>query len=183
MKRILTLFLALVLLLSVGVTAMATGYTGDVAPLNVLLTNADTGEVLYSKDEASDAYSAGLVKLMTAYVTVKSVEDLDSVVTVSKKAFSSLDPDDITLYPALKNGETVTVRDLLGAMLVASSTDAALALAHYVGGSVTNFVTYMNSTAQELGMTNTKYSNPAGKHSGSQYTTAADLALLVTEIL
>lgn len=183
MKKILTLALALILLLTMGVSALATGYTGDVTPLHVMLTEASSGETVYAKDEYTTAYSAGLVKLMTAYVTVKSIDDLDSVVTVSSSAFSALDADDITLYPMLSGGEEISVRDLLGAMIVASGNDAALALAAYIGGSTGGFVDLMNQYAAELGMTGTRYTNPTGKHYGNQYTTAYDLTLLVSELI
>ena len=184
MKRFLTLALAVILVLSLCITALGAEYTGEVDPVNVLLMNADTGEVLYSKNESASAYSAGLVKLMTAYVTVKSVEDLDTVVTVSSGAFSTLNTNsDITLYPRLKSGEQITVRDLLGGMLVASGNDCALALANYIGGTASGFVEIMNSTAQELGMSGTRYKNPTGKHHGDQVTTASDVAKLVTELL
>lgn len=183
MKKILTLALALILVLTMGISALATGYTGEVTPLHVILTEASSGDVIYAKDEYGTAYSAGLVKLMTAYVTVKSIDDLDSIVTVSSAAFSSLDAEDITLYPMLSGGEEISVRDLLGAMIVASGNDAALALATYIGGSTSGFVDLMNQYADELGMTGTKYTNPTGKHYGSQYTTAYDLTLLVSELL
>jgi len=183
MKRILTLVLSIIFVLSLGTAVLATGYTGTVDPLNVLLMNSDTGETLYSKDIDSTAYSAGLVKLMTAYVTVKNIWDLDTEVTVSADALYSLGSEDITLYPQLSGGEIITVRDLLGGMLVASSNDAALALASYIGGSVYGFVDLMNSTAKDLGMTDTVYKNPTGQHHGGQVTTASDLAILIREII
>lgn len=183
MKKILTLVLTIIFILSLGTAALATGYTGTVDPLNVLLMDADTGEVLYSKDIDSTAYSAGLVKLMTAYVTVKNVWELDTEVTVSADSMYSLGSEDITLYPQLSGGEIITVRNLLGGMLVASSNDAALALASYVGGSVSGFVDLMNSTASDLGMTDTVYKNPTGQHHGGQVTTASDLAILIREII
>ena len=74
MKKLITLVLAVILVMSLGVTALGTGYEGDVEPINVILINADNGDVLYSKNEDDIAYCADLVKLMTAYVTVKSIE-------------------------------------------------------------------------------------------------------------
>ena len=70
-----------------GFTALATGYTGTVDPLNVILVEASTGNVLYAKDVDTAAYSSGLVKLMTAYVTIQNAPDLNAEVTVSSNAF------------------------------------------------------------------------------------------------
>lgn len=183
MKKLLTLTLAVILILSLGTVAFASQFEGSVSPDAVLLINADTGEILYSKNENESAYSSGLVKLMTAYATVKNVDNLDSVVTVSSSSLSSLGSLDITLYPKLSGGEQTTVRSLLYGMLIASANDAALVLADYVGGSTENFVNLMNQYAAELNMTGTVYTNPTGKHYGGQYTTAADIAILAAELL
>ena len=183
MKKLITLVLAVILVMSLGVTALGTGYEGDVEPINVILINADNGDVLYSKNEDDIAYCADLVKLMTAYVTVKSIEDLDTVVTVSSRALYDVYEGYDTISPMLAEGEEITVRDLLAGMLLGAGNDCAQALAVYVGGSVSGFVDYMNDYAYKLGMADTVFTNPTGNHYGGQLTTAEDLATLACELV
>jgi D-alanyl-D-alanine carboxypeptidase (penicillin-binding protein 5/6) len=81
-------------------------------------------------------------------------------------------------------GERLTVRDLLTAILIPSGTDAAYALAGHVGdGSVENFVEMMNQEASELGLTNTRFEDPAGLDTTGNYSSARDLATLAREAL
>ena len=183
MKRLLSFALAVILIMSLSITALAAEYTGTVDPINVLLINADNGDVLYSKNEDDIAYCADLVKLMTAYVTVKCIDDLDSVVSVSPYALYDVYEGYNTISPALTEYEEITVRDLLAGMLLGCGNDCAQALAVYIGGSVGGFVDYMNDYAYKLGMTDTVFTNPTGNHYGGQFTTAADLATLACELV
>ena len=180
MKRFLTLVLAVILVMSIGVTALGTGYTGEVEPINVLLINADSGEVLYSKNENAAAYSADLIKLMTAYVAAKCLPDLDAVVTVSPYALYNISGGtNIGIY----GGEELTVRDLLAGMLLGNGDDCAQALAMYISGSVNAFVTLMNTFAYDLGLSGTTFTTPTGIHNGYQVSTATDMGKLACALL
>ena len=75
--------------------------------------------------------------------------------------------------------EVFTVEQCLYAIMVASANDIALQIAEHVGGSVDNFVQMMNSRAQELGCTNTVFTNPTGLPDDNQHTTAHDMALIM----
>jgi D-alanyl-D-alanine carboxypeptidase (penicillin-binding protein 5/6) len=119
---------------------------------------------------------------MTALVALEEGIDLDEEVTVSEEAESYVG----TIYSnvGLIWGERLTVRDLLTAILIPSGTDAAYALAGHVGdGSVENFVEMMNQEASELGLTNTRFEDPAGLDTTGNYSSARDLATLAREAL
>ena len=78
----------------------------------------------------------------------------------------------------LELGENMTVKDLFYAVAVQSANDAAVALAQYVGGTMTHFLDQMNAKAKALGMRDTKYVDSNGLEDTAQYTSAYDIALL-----
>ncbi len=142
-----------------------------------LLVEADSGKVLSAENATLPWHPASLTKLMTAYVTLKAVKDgritLDTLFTVSPTA-ASQSPSKMGFRP----GVQVTVDNALKMMLVKSANDMAVVLAEGVGGSIDNFSTMMNQTAQRLGMTQTTYVNPNGLPDDRQVTSARDLAML-----
>src|SRR5215203_1994612 len=106
----------------------------------------------------------------------------DEQVTVSEKAASYAGSvySNIGLYPY----DRVSARDLLTAALVPSGTDAVYALAEHLGdGSVDEFVAKMNDKAEELGLENTHFANPAGIDARGNYSSAADLAKITREAM
>ena len=146
----------------------------DVSANSVLLYCENTDEVVYEKnsDEKMEPYST--TNLMTALLTVEQIDDLDRKVTVSKKASeyggSTMD---------LKEGEVVTVEQLLYGMLILSGNDAAYALAETVSdGNVKSFIKQMNEKAEELGCEHTHFMNPNGIKEEGHYTTAEDYLLV-----
>jgi len=78
----------------------------------------------------------------------------------------------------LKEGEELTVDQLLHILLIASANDAAVVLAERVSGSVPDFAVLMNEKAKEIGCENTNFVNPDGVHDENHYSTAYDLALI-----
>src|SRR5918992_1201582 len=126
--------------------------------------------------------TASTANVMTALVVLEEGIDLDEEVTVSEEAESYVG----TIYSnvGLIWGEHLTVRDLLTAILIPSGTDAAYTLAEHVGdGSVETFVGMMNQEASELGLTNTRFEDPAGLDTTGNYSSARDLATLTREAL
>lgn len=112
---------------------------------------------------------------MTAIIAIES-NKLDDVVTIGdeiNKAYGS------GIY--IKQGEQLTLRDLLYGLMLRSGNDAALAIAQYVGGNVDEFVNMMNQKASNLGMNNTIFNNPSGlDQEKGNYSTAYDMALLTS---
>lgn len=136
-----------------------------------LLINADTGKVLYSKNENLRHANASTTKIMTCILALEN-SSLNDKVTFSKKA-ASVEPS--KLYA--KAGETFYMRDLLYSLMVPSHNDTAIAIAEHISGSTSAFAELMNEKARELGCTNTHFVTPNGLDAGlNHYTTASDLA-------
>ncbi len=133
----------------------------------------DDVSVLYSYQANERVNPASLTKLMTALLVFENC-NLNDMVTVGDVKISE---EGAQLFN-LKEGDLISVRDLLYITLIHSGNDAALALAIYVAGSEEAFVDMMNERALELGATNTHFENPHGLTSENHYTTAYDLYLI-----
>jgi D-alanyl-D-alanine carboxypeptidase (penicillin-binding protein 5/6) len=131
-----------------------------------------TGSIIYELNADTQLYPASTTKIMTAILALENCEPYD-VITVSKSALDGLADQGSSIM--LKEGEKMAFMDMLKYLLVSSGNDAANALAEHVSGSVSAFVELMNKKAQELGCTNTHFSNPHGLHDDNHYTTARDL--------
>ena len=144
----------------------------DVDAASVVLMDAATGQVLYSKNPHVRRPNASTTKIMTAILLIEHCKMTDKV-RVSPKAcqtpFTSLH---------LKPGEQISVRDLLVGMMVRSGNDAAVAAAEHVAGSVAKFAALMNKKAVEIGCKNTHFVNPNGLYAKGHYSSAYDLCLM-----
>ena len=138
---------------------------------------ADTLEVLYEKSANQKLPMASTTKIMTALLLAeqpdlsKTVKTTKQMVTVEGSSMGLLE------------GDTVSYRDLLYGMLLASGNDAANTTAYVLAGSVQGFAKMMNEKAAELGMKNTSFVTPSGLDDENHYTTAYDLALLTAAAL
>lgn len=174
-KSIAVLLLAMMLFGIVPMPAFAdiiTKSIPEVSATGYIVTDAETGTVLFSNNADVQAAPADLVKIMTAMLAIESGK-LDTEVKVE----SLPDLTGATTIHLVK-GERYTMRALVEVMLVSSANDAAHVVAEAVSGSVEKFVTQMNNKASELGMTNTVFKNPHGQDAEGQVTTAADMAKL-----
>ncbi len=165
-------FCALLLLLSLPVSAVCS----DSAKAAIVIS-ADGGEVLYAHNEDEALPMASTTKLMTALVVLQRCR-LDESVTVSANAAGT---EGSSMY--LREGESLSVEELLYGLLLASGNDAAIALAEHCAGDVETFVQLMNEKAAELCLNHTHYVNPNGLHAEEHFTSAADLAVLMRECL
>ena len=123
----------------------AIGAEWDVVGKAAVLMEMQTGKILWEKNKEAPRPPASTAKILTALVTLDRVP-LKEIVTVSITAIANK-----SSAVALKNGERLAVQDLLYALLLQSSNDAALALASHVGGSTPKFVQIMNQKARSLG--------------------------------
>ncbi len=138
-----------------------------------IVIDADTGEVLFTKNASARMYPASTTKIMTLLLALETGWDLDTVVTIPPEAQNiAADSSIVPVYA----GETMTFRDLLYGMMLRSGNDAANAVAVLVSGSVPAFVERMNARAAELGCTDTHFANAHGYHDDNHYTTAQDMA-------
>lgn len=138
-----------------------------------ILIDVKTGTILYENKANQKMYPASLTKIMTAILVIE-VGNLSDVITIDDDTPHEIEGSHI----ALEEGEILTLKDLLYALMLPSANDAALALAKHYGGSEEKFVKIMNDRAKELGAYNTHFANPHGLHDPNHYTTAADLALI-----
>lgn len=127
---------------------------------------------LYEKNQNEELPIASLTKLMTAVVATES-PDFDKPITITPGDVVSVSP---SLH--LRVGDSVRPEDLVKAMLVGSANDAAQALANHFPNQQ-EFINVMNQKAENLGMKNTHYTTPIGFDTPGNYSTAADLKVLV----
>ena len=146
---------------------------------SAVLMEATTGTVIYTQNEHEALPPASVTKIMTLLLVMEALEAgvvrMDSVVTVSANAASM---GGSQVY--LKEGEQMSLEDLLKSVVIASANDAAVALAEYIAGSVPSFVEKMNRRAEELGMSDTKFENVTGLDDTAEnhLTSAKDIALM-----
>lgn len=189
MKRMLTAALALCLLWQ-GVPAAFAAESGaqikssgvEVAAKSVILVERETGTVLYQQAEHEKLEPASVTKVMTMLLVAEALDagqiSLEDQVTCSAYAASM---GGSQVY--LKEGEQMSVHDLLKSVAVASGNDAAVALAEELAGSESAFVDKMNQRAAELGMKDTHFCNCNGLPAEGHVTSAYDIALMSCQLL
>ncbi|WP_292269889.1 D-alanyl-D-alanine carboxypeptidase family protein, partial [Mesorhizobium sp.] len=147
----------------------------------VVLFDLNSGKVLEHQDAFKRWYPASLSKLMTAYVAFRAIAAgevaLDSPIKVTKHSAGE-PPSKMGFKP----GSVMRLDNALKMMLVKSANDIAMAVGENIGGSQAAFADRMNAEAARLGMVGTHFVNPNGLFSPDQYTTARDLAVLVTAL-
>mgnify|MGYP003291975915 CR=1 FL=1 len=143
-----------------------------VSAQKALLLDASTDRVLFEKNPDTRSLIASTTKIMTALVVCEQCNVLDRM-SVPKEAVGI---EGSSMY--LREGEVLTVQELLYGLMLHSGNDAAVALAIYCGGTVEGFVQLMNDKARLLGLSNTHFENPHGLDSPEHYSTARDLAIL-----
>lgn len=134
--------------------------------------DAQTGRVLYEKNADRRSLIASTTKIMTALIICEQCNVLDRV-RIPKEAVGI---EGSSMY--LREGEVLTVQELLYGLMLHSGNDAAVALAIYCGGTVEGFAQLMNDKAHRLGLTGTHFKNPNGLDSPGHYSTARDMAVL-----
>ncbi len=139
---------------------------------NAILLDAQTGRVLYEKQADQRGLIASTTKIMTALIICEQCNVLDRM-RIPKEAVGI---EGSSMY--LKEGEILTIQELLYGLMLHSGNDAAVALAIYCGGTVEGFAELMNDKARNLGMTSTHFENPNGLDSPGHYSTARDMAVL-----
>jgi len=175
LRRITSLFLAFVFIVMFTGTALAAApqYSGEPAGYAWMLIDADSGQVLKSKNENEIIEPASTTKIMTLLVALEN-GNLSDTVTISGHA-SRMGGSSCEL----PEGKEVNLKNLLTAMMMFSGNDAATAVAEHIGGgSEQAFIDMMNAKAAALGMSNTHFMTPHGMHEEDHVTTVADMAIL-----
>ncbi|HTK09917.1 MAG TPA: serine hydrolase, partial [Ktedonobacteraceae bacterium] len=135
-----------------------------------------TGKVLFEKNSHAHLAIASTTKMMTAIVAIEHANNLDEVVTIQQAELDEV-PAGMSIA-FLQAGDQMKLRDLLYGLLLPSGSDAAVVIAHTIGGSTANFVAMMNAKAQALQLHDTHFSNPHGFPAPDHYSSAADLTYL-----
>lgn len=151
---------------------------------SAILMERESGKIIFSQNEKEKASPASVTKIMTLLLVAEAIKDEkitpSDPVTISEYA-SSMGGSQVFL----EAGEKMSVEELLKCTIIASANDAAVALAEYVAGTESAFVSLMNERARELMMTNTYFENVTGLDDTTKehLTTAEDIALMSRELL
>ena len=180
MKKLTLLLSAVLLLVLLPVRAMAVDI--PITSRAAILMEKETGEILYAQNEHEKLEPASVTKVMTMLLTMEAIDagklHYDDIVTVSANAAAM---GGSQVY--LKEGEQMTVEDMLKAVCVASGNDACVALAEHISGVTELFVEQMNNRAKELGMNDTHFVNCNGLTAEGHLTSAYDIAVMSRELL
>lgn len=143
-----------------------------------VVVNADSGAVLYAKNEHERLAIASTTKIMTSFLTLEAAAASNRTVTIT--------PEMIRVEGSsmgLRAGDQLTLHDLAVGMLMVSGNDAANSAAVAVGGSSEKFAGMMNARAASLGMKDTHFITPSGLDDEEHYSTAYDMSLLACAAL
>ena len=148
----------------------------EIASSAAVIMEDSTETVLYAKNMDAAMFPASTVKIMTCLLALEN-SNLEDEVTMTATGVSGVTDGGANIASQLD--EIFTMEQCLYAIMVASANDIALQVAEHIGGSVDGFVQMMNTRAQELGCTNTLFTNPTGLPDPNQHTTAHDMALIM----
>lgn len=182
MKRFISIFICLICVLSTicTVPASAVTFECDVETFSdsILMVNLDSDMVVFEKSADTKRYPASLTKIMSYIVVAEYFDDYDNTrIEVKRSIINSLQSKGISTSGLEGHvSKTLSVTDLLYAMMVPVGHDAATVLADHISNeSGAKFVDMMNNKAKELGLKNTHFTNPTGVHDPEHYTTARDM--------
>ena len=184
MKKISVFFVAFMLFLSsfgVVFAEQAEDTTGIYDAISVVLTEANTGQVLYSQNPDEKLPIASVTKIMTLLIAAEEMQagrlTMEDTIVASYNAFTM---DGSVIW--LNEGEKMSVYDILRSIVISSANDACVALAEHISATEEAFVNRMNKRAQDLDMTNTHFVNCTGLDAENHYSTASDVAKMAAEL-
>lgn len=137
------------------------------------------GQVLIGRNDLKAYAPASITKVLSALVVMEHV-NLSEKVTIQESSVTyNLETMSSGVYPSFKPGETVTVEDLLYALILESTNAAGNILADYVAGSTAAFAEMMNQKAKSLGAVNSHFVNAHGLDQEGHYSCAYDMTLIL----
>ncbi len=173
-KRFATFLLVLAFALSFT-NYSAYSKTPELSAESAIVIDLSTISVLYEKNAYLERPMASTTKIMTCVIACESGKLNDTVKITREMLYNT---EGTSLY--LKEGDTITLNDLVIGAMLASGNDCANAIAFYLSGGIENFCALMNEKAKELGMTQTYFATPSGLDMNNHHSSAYDMALLAS---
>lgn len=172
-KKLISVLLFIIFLMPLDNMVLAESDTLSLSAQSAVVICADTGQIIYGKNEREPRPMASTTKIMTALLALEAADSEDVNVTITDKMVpvegSSM---------CLKVGQVLPLSSLAKGMLTVSGNDAANSVAITLGGSVDGFVDLMNKKAKQIGLNDTYFETPSGLDKGNHHSTAYDMALL-----
>ena len=152
----------------------------DIKAKTAILQDYLSGKILFEKEPDMSIYPASMTKIMTTIVAfdlIKSGQiNLDDKFDISENAWRLSQAGYSSMF--IMVGDRVSVENLLRGIIVASGNDACVALAEGIAGSEEEFAIMMTSKANEIGMTNTNFTNSSGLNDPDNYSTVSDILIM-----
>lgn len=140
-----------------------------------VLIDATSGRILYENNPHKKMPMASTTKIMTALVAIENGKT-DKILSIGKEAVGI---EGSSIY--LREGETMTLEDILYGLMLRSGNDSSVAIGLHIGDTLEEFIDMMNNKAKQIGANNTNFTNTHGLHDEMHYSTAYDLALITRE--
>ena len=172
MKKFIMFFLVFFIMSNNIVFANDKNNSVDIDAQAAILMDYRTGRILYAKNENEPLAMASTTKIMTTILAIEN-GNLEDIVKVSKNATKA---PPVKMH--LKENEEIRLKDLLYALMLQSSNDAAVAIAEHISGSVEAFCEKMTNKAKEIGAKDTVFKTPNGLDYENHHSTAYDMALI-----
>ena len=184
MKKLLSLGLALIIVLSAFVIPSSAGYDAGEVTKKLhskvyYMENLDEGTVFFDKDSDKKVPVAGFSKLIAAVVALEKWQNLEGEITVTKENLSVVEYGFGVKTALYKEGEVVSKKELFDCLMVYNANDALSIIAHDVCGTSEAFLEAMQALCTKVGCTSTSIKNLTGFDTDGQYTTASDIAKIV----
>ena len=144
---------------------------------SAILYEASTDTILFAHNPDQRMDPSSLTKLVTAIIAIEQ-SDMAETVVADALTLSTIPWDAVSA--GIQADEEISMLDLLHCMLAGSGNDAAAVIAVHIDGSMNKFAERMNSFAQSIGCTNSNFTNPHGLYDEGQYTTARDIAKVLS---
>lgn len=168
MKKLTIFFIVFIFLFNLNIFAK----TPNPNAKGAILIDANTGRVLWAKNQNQPMAMASTTKIMTAILAIER-GNLEDIVKVSKNAVKA---PKVKMY--LKEGEEIKLKNLLYALMMQSSNDAAIAIAEHISPNVETFCNEMTQKAKEIGAKDTVFKTPNGLDLENHHSTPYDMALI-----
>ena len=147
---------------------------------SAILMDYDSGKILYEVEADLSIYPASMTKIMTSIIAFDLLKqgkiNLEDEVVVSENAWRLSKAGFSSMFIMLN--DRVSIEDLLKGIIIVSGNDACVALAESIAGTESNFADMMNEKAEEIGLTNTNFTNSSGINEPDNYSTVRDIAIM-----